>query len=200
MTPSIQYRVPALVAALVWTEDRARLRAPWRIVVPLIPLVAIVITVGSVVGDRLPVPALILVYQATMAVSVFVLFAAGARYLDRRRSIRDYGLRADRRWGQDLLAGLAIGVVAVTIPSLIGLAAGWFTVADTLVPAQLGLGVGLGLIVVAYLCTGFWEELVFRGVFMSNAADGLHGWLSGRHVVAVVLVLQAIVFGVLHVD
>ncbi|AUX09878.1 CAAX protease family protein [Halalkaliarchaeum desulfuricum] len=91
-------------------------------------------------------------------------------------------------------------MLAVTIPTLVGIATGWYAVSTTFTTNSMALWTGLAVIVMAYLCTGFWEELVFRGVLMSNAAEGIRGWFSRRNVIIVVLILQAVIFGVIHVD
>ncbi len=193
-------RLASVVASVIWTEDRTRARAPWRIVVPLIPALAIAVGVMFLVGDALSIPALIFVSQLTLAVTVFVLFAASTRYLDRGRSIWEYGLRFDRRWGSDLVAGFLIGIVAVAVPYVVGIAMGWFEISAVLSPGPVGLWVGVVVIILAYLCTGFWEELFFRGVLMVNAAEGLRRRLSPRSAIAGVLILQAVIFGVIHVE
>lgn len=194
--------VPTPVRLVFWNRSEGRARAPWRIVLPLIPLLVFGAAVAGLLADALalPIPALVLVAQLTLAVAAFVVFAVSTRYLDRGRSIRAYGLRADRRWCLDLLAGFAIGVLAVTIPSLVAIAAGWYAVSTTFATDSVALWAGLGLIAVAYLCTGFWEELVFRGVLMTNAAEGLRRWFSRPAVLVVALFLQAVIFGVIHVE
>lgn len=198
---SLQTIIPTFVATVVWNDTQGRARALWRIVVPLIPLFVlfvIVEAVAFVLIDTLPGPALIFAVQLTVAVVVFVVFTVSTRYLDRGRSIWDYGLRADRQWGNDLLAGFLIGVIAVAIPYLIGIGTGWYEIVAVLSSGPVGLWVGLVLLIMAYLCTGFWEELVYRGVLMANAAEGLRRWLSTRNVIVGGLILQAIIFGSLH--
>lgn len=188
------------ISSIFWNKSEKRARALWRILTPLIPVLIVGTIVAIALMDRVAIPVLIFVVQLTLALAVFAAFTLGNRYLDRGRSIWDYGLRADRRWGGDVLAGVLIGVVAVAIPYLIGIATGWFEVTATLVPGAIGLGAGLILAGMAYLCTGFWEELVFRGVLMANSAEGLRRWFSRRNAVPVVLVLQAFIFGVIHIN
>ena len=183
----------------VWNESQDRARAPWRIIAPLIPVLGIAGVVGWFLFGRVPGPILIVISQLTLALSAIVLFALSTRYLDRGRSIWDYGLRVDRRWALDVAVGFLIGVTAVGVPYSLGIAVGWFDRSAFLSPSPIGLWVGLLLVIIAFLCTGFWEELVFRGVLMANAADGLRSWLSRRTLVIAVLVLQAVVFGVLHI-
>lgn len=193
--------VHTILSTIGWNDSEGRARALWRIVLPLIPLLIFAAALGALLVERdLPIPALIFVTQLALALAAFVVFAVSTRYLDRGRSIWDYGLRADRRWSLDLFAGFVIGILAVTIPSFLGIATGWYAVSTTFATNSMALWAGLGLIVMAYLFTGFWEELVFRGVLMTNAAEGLRGWFARRNTIVVVLVLQAVIFGVIHVD
>ncbi|WP_259533418.1 type II CAAX endopeptidase family protein [Halalkaliarchaeum sp. AArc-CO] len=190
----------SIFSTILWNDSQDRARAPWRIVLPLVPVLLIAALVATVIVDTVSIPALIFITQLTLALSAFVAFAVSTRYLDRGRSIWDYGVRTDRRWGLNLTAGFVIGILAVVFPSVVGIATGWYGVSTLFATHSMALWAGLGLIFLAYLCTGFWEELVFRGVLMSNAADGLRGWFGRKNVIVVVLVLQAIIFGLVHVD
>ncbi len=91
-----------------------------------------------------------------------------------------------------------MGLIAVSVPFLIAISAGRVEIVATFDAGDLALVTGIGLFVLAMLCTGLWEELVLRGVFLCNAADGLRRWLSPRRAVAGGLALSAIVFAVGH--
>lgn len=186
------------IRTLVWNETQGRARAPWRILLPLIPVLGAGVIVSLVLVDRVPVPVLITATQVTLAIAAIAGVAAMSRYLDRGRTVWQYGLRPDRRWASDLLAGFGLGLVAVALPYGVGVAGGWYDVSATLTAGHVGFAVGLVLVVVAYLGTGVWEELFFRGVIMTNAAEGLWGWLSPKRALLVVLVAQTVFFGGIH--
>lgn len=114
------------------------------------------------------------------------------------RSLTDYGLAIDRRWWIDLTVGFTVAVLAVCIPFLVAIGAGWAGVVATFDPGDLTLWPGILLLTVAMLCTGFWEELVLRGVFLCNTADGLRRWLSPHRAIAGGLGLSALVFALGH--
>lgn len=200
MVRSVQTLIPPFVATLVWSEEQDRVRAPWRILVPLIPVLLISLGVSLALGDVLPVPAFMFVVQLTTALAALVFVAASTRYLDHGRSIWEYGLEVDRRWVKDVLAGFGIGLLGVTIPFLIGISVGWFEVAAVFDSGTSALWVGLVLIVLAYLCVGFWEELLFRGVFLTNAIEGLRGRFSPRWAVVGGLMVMALSFSVIHIN
>jgi membrane protease YdiL (CAAX protease family) len=52
--------------------------------------------------------------------------------------------------------------------------------------------------VLACLCTGFWEELLLRGVFITNAMDGLRRRMSPHRAALVAVLISATVFGLPH--
>lgn len=51
----------------------------------------------------------------------------------------------------------------------------------------------------ANLGTGIWEELLARGVILTNAAEGLQPWLSSRRAVAGGVAVSALHFGIPHI-
>jgi len=188
------------ITNLVWNETQGRVRAPWRILAPLLPILGVAIVVSTILFDRVSPPVLITAVQVTLAVTAVAAVAVTTRYLDRRRTVWQYGLRADRRWGIDLLAGFGLAVVAVAIPHVIGIAVGWYDLSATYAAGHASFWAGMVLVVVAYLGTGVFEELYFRGVFMANAAEGLRRWLSPKPILMIVLAAQAVVFGVIHIE
>ena len=184
--------------AIFWNGEQRRARIPWLIALPLIGAYAAIIVAGEVVDGMLPVPAQTLVLSSAPAIVAVALIVFSRRFLGARRGLADYGLRVDRRWMVDLFAGLAVGLVGVSIPFLIGIAVGWVDVVAVFDRGELALWSGIGLFVLAMLCTGLWEELVLRGVFVCNAADGLRRWLSPRRAIAGGVAVSSIVFGLGH--
>lgn len=199
MARTVRGALPS-IANLVWNETQGRVRAPWRILAPLLLILGVAIVVFTILFDRVSPPVLITAMQVMLAVTAIAAVAVTTRHLDRRRTVWQYGLRADRRWGIDLLAGFGLAVVAVAIPYVIGIAVGWYDISATFAAGHVSFWVGMVLAVVAYLGTGIWEELYFRRVFMANAAEGLRRWLSPKLILIVVLAAQAVVFGVIHID
>jgi uncharacterized protein len=174
-------------------------RAAWRILLPFAGAYGANIAVAAVGEGRMPLPMLALLMNVAAAAAALALVIVSGRVLDDRRSLGDYGLRVDRQWCINLGVGLCIGILGVAIPFIVGLSAGWFEVAAVFDRGDLPLWPGVGLIVVAMLCVGLWEELIFRGVFVRNIADVLRRWLSPRRAIAAGVVLSAVVFTVGHI-
>jgi uncharacterized protein len=182
--------------AIFWNGSRCRARVPWLIAIPLFGAFVATSADEAVPGEpSLPVAALLA--SAAPALVAVLLVAVSSRWLGGRRLV-DYGLAIDRRWIRELAAGLAVGLLAVAVPFLIAISAGWAEVVATFDAGDLALATGILLYVLAMLCTGLWEELVLRGVFLCNAADGLRRWLTPRRAVVGGLVLSSLVFALGH--
>jgi membrane protease YdiL (CAAX protease family) len=104
-----------------------------------------------------------------------VLYLTG-RYID-RRLIRDYGLLIDRRWWIDLGAGFALGGALMTGIFLFQVALGWVTITGVFTTQQFGIPAWFVpawfvLSVFSYLVGSIVEELLYRGLLLTNFAEG----------------------------
>lgn len=187
-------------AAVFWSRTRGRARAAWLILLPLIGAFMAAVVADAATSGRLPLPAAQLVISAASAGVAVLLVLLSRRFLGARRGLGGYGLSLDRRWIRDAVAGFGIGVVGVSIPFLLAMAAGWVEIAATLDRGAMALWPGVLAYCVAMLFTALWEELVLRGVFLATAADGLRRWLSPRLAVTGGLVLSGVVFGLGHLE
>jgi uncharacterized protein len=185
-----------VLRAIFWDDARDRARVPWLIAIPLVGAFLATSADAAVPGE-LSLPVAALLASAAPALVAVLLVMGSSRWLGGRRLV-DYGLAIDRRWIVDLAAGLGVGLLAVSVPWLVAISAGWAEVVATFDAGDLALASGILLYVLAMLCTGLWEELVLRGVFLCNAADGLRRWLSPRRAVAGGLVLSSLVFALGH--
>ena len=177
-----------------------RLRAGWRILVP-----TLTIMIGLVVVDLVLVaavtglPAQLAAAGLGRFLLVLVVVTVTARLLDRRR-VRDYGFRNDRGWWLDLAVGALIGLAIFGLSTGTAAAAGWVRITDTLAPAASGgLWLVLGMAIVRLAAVSLWEELVFRGVMITNAAEGFLGRWSRTTSVVVAASISTVVFAAIHV-
>lgn len=185
--------------ASVSNDGAGRARAIWRILVPAVAIILFNSVIGGPASEYIgSLPILHLVTTAGTAVVALVIVQLSGRFLDAGRTVVDYGLAVDRRWLRDLGVGFAIGFVGVSVPFLVGIAAGWFKVATVFHQGSHTVAIGLAIVVLANLCTGIWEELLARGVILTNAAEGLHPWLSSRQAIAGGVAISALLFGLPH--
>jgi membrane protease YdiL (CAAX protease family) len=191
------------VAWLLRTPDGRRLRAPWRLglhllllvtagVAALVPVRAIAgllgVTPGSGTGPSL------LVSTVPLGAGVVASVVVAARWLD-RRPLSDLGVRGP---ASDLAAGLALGGGAMAGVFGTELAAGWLVVEGVGEPGRLAATLAAGLVLM--VAVAVYEELLVRGYWLTNLAEGLR-WLPGvgaRRAVAGAVALTGLAFGALH--
>jgi hypothetical protein len=187
-----------LVRALawpLWNRELRRLRAPWRIAVGAVVLVAgtvatgVVVNVTGLTAVRSLPPTLRGLAANTVALAggTAALIAVGAIAVDRRR-VRDYGLGIDRDWAVDCAFGMALGIGLVSAIVVAEVAAGWLTVTGTVAasgggttaaagPDATGTGVDGPTAILAalglFVLVGAYEELLARGFLLTNLAEGL---------------------------
>ena len=185
--------------ASILNDGEGRVRVIWRILVPAVAIILINSVIGGPASEYIDsLPILHLVTTAGTAIVALVIVQLSGRFLDAGRTVVDYGLAVDRRWLRDLSVGFGIGFVGVSVPFLAGIAAGWFEVAAVFHQGDHTVAIGIAIVVLANLFTGIWEELLARGVILTNATEGLHPWLTSRQAIAGGVAISALLFGLPH--
>ena len=194
---------------LFWNVQQRRLRTLWRLSGQIVLLLAfssclsaVFLLPGMVFGSLEPQ-----IQEATLRLANLVMLPAtllsiwlAGYFLDRRR-FSDFGMRLNWAWVLDLGAGLALGALLMAMIFLVERAAGWITVTGTLRADAFGgnFVVALFFSLLLYLAVGIYEELLFRGYFLRNLAEGLHlPGLSSRGALLLSWVLTSAVFGLAH--
>lgn len=178
--------------------DDGRLRAWLRILIVVVAVVvadaatSVVALLFDAFAARRAAAGLI---GGLVAVGLVVLCI---RRLDRRR-VSGYGLRFDRGWWLDLAAGAVIGVIVSALAFGGMLAAGWLEVTAVFsAGTEEGLWTGLAAATITYIGVGIYEELLFRGYVMSNAAEAVAARRPPVTAVLWAVALSTLVFAVLH--
>lgn len=192
---------PKATLANLVNGEGDRPRATWR--VTLVSLFAYVVLFGGVVVVLTVLPALGVPAEApyTLAVNGVVSLVAAALTLEvaarvDRRPVAEYGFRRSRRWWTDLGAGLVVGVVVAAVSTLVGLLLGYGEVVETLSGGESGPFVLLVLLTLIGM-TGIvvFEETLFRGVLITNVAEGFSArGASSTTAVVVALVVSTLLF------
>jgi uncharacterized protein len=177
-----------------------RVRATWRVLLPLlVALLVFSISVASLVATGLPMGTVLLAsWLVTTLVTVgTVLF--GARYLA-QRSVSEYGYRITRGWWLDFVAGVGFGSLIVVLAFLIAYQARTVTLLDSGLTIDSVSLLWLGAFLIGFIAVALWEELVFRGVFMTNAIEGVGSRGYSRSIaVAAALLGSSAVFALVHI-
>ena len=147
-------------------------------------------------------PALALVGGIATLIGVLLGVWLAGRFLD-RRPFADFGFHLSGRWWLDLCFGMALGALLMSAIFLVELGFGWITVTGALHSLVPGTPFALAILLpaTAFLCVGVYEELLFRGYQLRNAAEGLNLPVVGpRNAVILAWVLSSAFFGYLHAD
>lgn len=194
-------RLSRLAWTPFWNWESSRFRAGWRILLAFMIFFAVYL--GSrQAWDLLPLPEFgsRIGGYLLFFVAVGVVLLCSSRFLD-RRPIRNYGFRFGERWWADFAAGIAIGVLLHGTVTGIHLGFGWSHVSEVASTGgfEVPLVAGLGIVLLQFAGVGLWEEVLFRGVFILNAAEGLSRWIESRSTRVVgAWLASTFVFGALH--
>ena len=130
------------------------------------------------------------------AAAAIALLVFWSRHVDRRR-FAAYGLGGP--WATEFAVGAAIATLVHLGALVVLLTAGWASVTAVLSPGAAGsFAFGLLAAVASRLFVAVWEEVLFRGLFIKNAAEGLVGWVDPKRAVIGAWAISSVVFGLVH--
>lgn len=167
-------------------DGNGRLHLFWRLLLFLLSLACLVAPL-LLLGDAL----LQFLIGAVLLVGLLWLWG---RWID-RASLGDYGLSASRRMAIDLVAGMAIGTIAIATLFAIGMATG---MVEAFVTQPDAINRAFWLFLAKALLVAFWEETLFRGFLIRNLRDGLGPKFGDRKAVVLALTLSSLLFGLAH--
>lgn len=134
----------------------------------------------------------------TLAVVGSVVIAA--LFFD-RRPLADFGLKLNGAWWRDLAFGLLLGVALMSGIFAVELALGWLEI-DGFMVSRVSLPIVPLLLAgaVTYLSVGIYEEVLFRGYYLPNLAQGLNKlkFLATPATIWIAWLVTSGVFGLAH--
>lgn len=184
-------------AAIFWNRDERRPRAGWRLLIQFIAMMLLIAiwqvgVLGQNDSDAL---------SSFGTLLLAILTVGGAyRLLDRRR-VADLGLRFDRSWWLECLAGLLLSGALILAIFFCGWSLGWIAPKQPVgwPPGSKTALEVLALPVFYFIAVGFAEELYFRGYLLRNLAEGLRcKCLNEPRAILVAGGLAALLFAASH--
>jgi hypothetical protein len=186
-----------ILTRIFLSPDEARLRAGWRLLVQTLLIGLINFLLGSVIGI-LGVPELsgkwgLLFRQILELIRYASSIYIARRWLD-KRSFESLGLKVGRQAFLDVLAGIGIIFVQMSLIYALMLSLGWVTFEgfaweyDTLGTVLLNTLLFLAI----FLLVGWNEELLSRGYHLQTIASGLNLFWA--------VIMSSAFFGLLHLD
>ncbi len=181
---------------LFYSSDEDRLRAGWRLLLQLlmfvfftilfsIPFAGVIIQSGQQSTTFFIVNGLLTTLAATVSIYLAI------RWLD-HRSFIDLGLLWNRRATRDLILGIGLTGVIFAVIYFLEWALGYLQFESYAWQAQPLAPViqATLLMLLAYVFTGWGEELVFRGYWLQNLVEGLNLFWG--------VVISSLFFSVVH--
>jgi membrane protease YdiL (CAAX protease family) len=196
--------ITGYVVSVLWNRTEDRPRALWRILgVYVAALVGIfVLPALALAGTELPPSVNGAATNLIGALVGLFLAVVFAKYVD-RRPLADYGLGFGPSWLKDFGAGSVVALAGIAVALPVSLLAGWATVSE-LFSGGVGANVlpfaaAFGVYTIQWALTSFWEELIFRGLILTSAVEGLRSqWLSDRGAVVAGVVASSLIFSAGH--
>jgi len=191
---------------VLWNDAERRLRAAWRVAGFVLLLVWFDIA-GIAAGLRLHPSELArgssAVLSFSLAVLVIVTLAAiiAVRLID-RRPVRQLGIVPGPGFWGDLAFGFGLGALLNTVAFGVEVLAGWVRVVDVARNRTPGEPFPMALVqmTVAFLCVGFYEELLNRGYLLRTLAQGFVGRrIRPTQALVLAVLLSSALFGLAHV-
>lgn len=198
----------------LWNSEEGRPRTLWRLLVLILLFALFTMGLSLVIIPTLLIiapninnlsswqsgggPFVLLLLISTLATVLSMVLAA--LFLDRRPFV-DYGFRMSKGWWLDCGFGLALGAVLMTGVFLVEWAAGWVTIREVFFVGQTGTPfiVAIMIPIVGYLCTGIYEEMLFRGYMLRNLSEGLNVRSIGpRRSILLAFLISSFLFGIAH--
>ena len=193
-------RIGSLFRAGIYGHNTTRVRASWRIAVPIL-IGLVVFVVSFVLGSMLPIPqgrAQVVPFLVTPLVVCAVVWRTGP-WLD-NRSIRAYGFSLSRTWWVQAGGGVILGVLIIAITLFLSVLLGSAALAPSGTAGEPVSIVWLSLFCLGFAGVALWEELVFRGVFIVNGIEGISAGGYPRTIaVSTALFGSVVIFALVHI-
>ncbi len=194
----------AFISNIFWNSAETRLRALWRIILQIILMVFLILLI------ELALSALIIVGFTQTMVSQLSLVGApigmvlsiwlAGRFLD-KRPFRGFGLHLSTGWWRQFWFGMLLGAILMAGIFVVEYLLGYVTIVETfyVVDGNQPFLLAILIPVALFLGVGFYEELLFRGYYFRNIAEGFtFNRTTPKVAVIIAVVITSGFFGFAH--
>jgi CAAX protease family protein len=197
---------PVVGRRVLWNDAERRLRAAWRVTGFVLLLVWFDVA-GIAAGLRLHPGELargsgaVLGFSLALLVIVTLVAIIAVRLID-RRPVKQLGIVPGPGFWGDLAFGFGLGALLNTVVFGVGIFAGWVRVVDVARNRTAGepFPVAFVQMTAAFLCVGFYEELLNRGYLLRTLAQGFVGpRIKPTQALVLAVLLSSALFGLGHV-
>jgi membrane protease YdiL (CAAX protease family) len=177
---------------LFWSRQDHRFRSLWRLA--LFCFVALSLQKGVILAP--------LAYRQIILLLGLAILVAGMALLLDRRSPKDYGLVFNRFTLPDLVCGVVLSAAIVSLIAYAMMLFGWLRIAGgpQTVFASGDVARAVRVMTLYFAGVAITEEVVFRGVILTNLAEGLHGPLRRSTSTVIAVAVSSLLFSVVHFD
>src|SRR5689334_21619572 len=156
----------------------------------------ITLFVNELIGKS---PVFVIGIIALSGLSIIASVWLAGKWFD-HRPFKGFGMQFNGRWWRDLVFGLMLGAVLMSLIFAVENAAGWVTITGTLVAGSSATFAEAFVIqLVSFAFVGVYEELFSRGYQLTNLAEGMNQPKIGKKwAVTTAWLISSAVFGFLH--
>jgi len=200
------------IKTLFYNAHEQRTRFLWRVIVQIVLMLLLsiipvlilqlLLILGLIGSIRTDTAGGMLVFSLIMLFSIMASIWLAGRWMD-RRGMSGFGLHINSAWWQDFAFGLGLGVGLISLVFLVEWVFGFITI-DHFFQQAPGMSFSMGMVTWAgvYFCVGIYEEMLFRGYYLTNLAEWLGRFriIKPRMAVILALVFTSLAFGVAHAN
>lgn len=177
-------------------QNEARLRAGWRLLAFMVITILAVLPV-IIISVEAQLPEIYSALAWKIIVIGTIIFTA--LKID-KRSLSSLGLAIDKKWMLEVAVGTFIAALAMVFIFLLLLGSGWIEVTNY-GWSKSGFYMGFMVFLFHMILVGIWEEMAFRGYFITNAAEGIQSKkISEQMACFIAVAITAFLFGFVHLN
>ena len=188
---------------LFWNATERRPRTLWRLTGQLLILVAALMLLDELtapLATAFPGHGAFLGEIVGGVLAFVISVGLAGRWLD-QRPLADFGLHVlTRPWWLQLVAGLSLGALLMSGIFLFEYLLGYVEVVEVgyVVEPDVPLAAAILIPIGLYLSIAVSEEVLFRGYYLRNLAEGMAGGLSLPARAVVAALISSALFGLTH--